>query len=68
MKMMRISKQRSKACRSPDMIRIAITQAAFDAIAATLPVGCQPEQRGAARLIAARIASAPQDWKSLGRT
>ena len=30
MKLMPISKQRSKACRSPDMIRIAITQAAFD--------------------------------------
>ena len=39
MKMMPISKQGSKACRSPDMIRIAISQAAFDAIASTLPPG-----------------------------
>jgi hypothetical protein len=39
MKLMPISKQRSKACRSPDMVRIAISQAAFDAIAKTLPLG-----------------------------
>jgi hypothetical protein len=28
------------ATRRPDMIRIAISQAAFDAISATMPVGC----------------------------
>jgi hypothetical protein len=39
MKLMPISKQRSKACRSPDVVRIAISQAAFDAIAKTLPLG-----------------------------